>query len=163
MQGLSQSDAPVTVRCAAAGDLPEIAGLCEQWAAERITRGYRADTAADLAGRLGECFLVAEKGGRVVGFVIAQIRPTAGNEFVEGVLDDKPAYLEVQDLYVKADLRGRGIGTALMRHLLAVAEARNVDGSLVYSANRDYVRTARFYEGLGYSMWHIHMTRGERK
>jgi ribosomal protein S18 acetylase RimI-like enzyme len=152
-------ESAAAIRPAGEGDLPEVAGLCRRWAGEDVTRNYRPDTVEQLRGRLGECFLVAELAGRVVGFVIGQIRPTTHNEFVEGVLDGEPAYLEVQDLYVASDQRGRGLGGRLMRTLLDHAAALGATGSLVYSANRDYVRTARFYEKLGYRMWHIHMTR----
>ena len=161
---LAAADATSDVRVRATGeaDLVAVAALCGQWAAEGLTRGYGADTAEQLHERLGDCFLVAERDSAVVGFAIGQIRPTAGNEFVEGVLDDEPRYLEVQDLYVEAPSRGRGIGTRLVRRLLEIAAANGVSGSLVYSANHDYARTARFYETCGYRMWHIHMTRGGR-
>lgn len=49
-----------------------------------------------------------------------------------------------------------------MQRLIQLAAKQGVAGSLVYSANRDYVHIARFYEKLGYRMWHIHMTRGGR-
>ena len=152
-------ESAATIRPAGEGDLPGVAEMCQAWADENLTRNYRPDTPEELRERLGECFLVAELAGQVVGFAIGQIRPTAGNEFVEGVLDDEPAYLEVQDLYVAPDRRGRGLGGRLMRTLLDHAAATGATGSLVYSANRDYLRTARFYEKLGYQMWHIHMTR----
>jgi GNAT superfamily N-acetyltransferase len=152
-----------SVRPATPVDLPAVAALCRAWAAEHLTRNYRADTIEELRTRLGECFLVADKVGKVVGFVIGQLRGTAGNEFVEGVLDDRPEYLEVQDLYVAATERRAGVGRRLMGALLQIAKRRGVSGSLVYSANRDYVATARFYEQFGYEMWHIHMTRGGRK
>ncbi len=135
------------------------AGLCGQWEDENLTKNYRADTAGGLGTRLSEYFLVAEVGNRVVGFVIGEIKPTRGNEFVEGILDDKPSYLEVQDLYVAPEHRNRGIGTELMKELLASATKGGVRNSLAYSANRDYQRTAEFYEKMGYEMWHIHMTR----
>ncbi len=149
------------IREATIDDLPAIAELCQQWEAESITRNYRADPVEKLRDRLGRCFLVAESADCMMGFVIGEVRATKGNECVEGVLDDKPSYLEVQDIYVAVNCRCRGIGTALMKELLGRAARDNAGGSLVYSANRDYVRTAKFYEKLGYEMWHIHMTRKE--
>ena len=150
---------PVAIRPAMPADLPAVVALCRHWAAEKLTRNYRADTVEELHKRLGECFLVAEQAGQVMGFVIGEIKSTAGDEFVEGVLDDAPAYLEVQDLYVAPKCRQRGIGKALMRGVLESASQRGVNNSLVYSGNRDYARIAHFYEELGYEMWHIHMTR----
>jgi GNAT superfamily N-acetyltransferase len=157
-----QAAAGMVIRPAKLIDLASVAALSVQWSAQQITRGYRPDTPEALRARIGDYFLVADLGGRVVGYVIGEVRATAGNEFVENVLDDRPEYLEVQDLYVDVEHRGHGIGTKLMRAVLAAAEHRGVAGSLVYSANRDYLRTARFYERLGYDMWHIHMTRKPR-
>jgi len=148
-----------TIREAQVSDLIAVAQLCKSWEAEETTRNYRADTAAGLRKRLGECFLVAESAGEVIGFVIGEVKATKGNEFVKGVLDDQPSYLEVQDLYVAQPHRDGGIGTALAKELLARAAKRGVRNSLVYSANRDYRRTGEFYEKLGYEMWHVHMTR----
>lgn len=160
---MTTPDEGAVVRQALESDLAEVARLCGVWESEGITRGYRADRVEELRKRLGECFLVAVLGGEVIGFVIGEIRSTANNEFVEGVLDTAPSFLEVQDLYVAASYRGKGVGTMLMRKVLEAAGGRGVEESLVYSANRDYLRTARFYEKLGYDMWHIHMTRGGRK
>ena len=147
------------IRAALPADLPRLLELSGQWADERITRNYGVDTADELRHRLGECSLVAEVEGQVVGFVLGQIKSTKGDELVEGVLDDRPDYLEVQDLYVTAEHRGCGIGTKLMEEVIFRSAEIGVTNSLVYSANRDYISTARFYEKLGYQMWHIHMTR----
>ena len=147
------------IRAALPTDLPRLLELSGQWADERITRNYGADTADDLNRRLGECSLVAEVGGQVVGFVLGQIKSTKGDELVEGVLDDRPDYLEVQNLYVTSEHRGRGISTKLMEQVIFRSAEIDATNSLVYSANRDYISTARFYEKLGYQMWHIHMTR----
>ncbi len=153
------SDSALTIRSAETADLPAVLDLLDRWAKEGITRGLCPDGRSELQARLSDIFLVATRADEIVGFAIGQIRSTANNEFVEGVLDDQPQYLELQDLYVVPFCRGRGVGTALAETLLARAAESGVANSLVYSANRDYVRTARFYEKLGYQMWHIHMTR----
>jgi len=140
------------IREATPDDLPAVAELCRQWETEDITRNYRADSVEKLSHRLGKCFLLAVRGGRIHGFVIGEVKTTKDNEFVEGVLDDKPSYLEVQDLYVASNHRCHGIGTGLMKELLDRVAHDNAGGSLVYSANRDYVRMANFYERLGYEM-----------
>jgi GNAT superfamily N-acetyltransferase len=156
------SPTPPNIRTCAPADLPAVAELCRRWQAEDITRNYHADRIDQLAARMGESFLVAEADGRIVGFVIAQVKPTANNESVEGAFPaGEPLYLEVQDLYVAADRRGRGVGSGLMAAALARAAAAGVRSSLVYSANKAYARTARFYERCGYRMWHITMTRQE--
>jgi len=152
----------VKVRMARAEDVPAVAALCCQWEREGLTRNYTADSPEELAQRLGAFFLVAEAEGRIVGFAAGRAVPTAGNPQVEGVCDGVEAYFEPEDVYVALPWRGRGIGTRLVAELLARAQQRGVTASVVYSANHDYVRTARFYEALGYRMWYMRMTRGTR-
>jgi GNAT superfamily N-acetyltransferase len=72
---------------------------------------------------------------------------------------DDSEYLEIQDLYLLPDHRDRGLGTKLVNTLLGIGRENGLQRSLVYSANRDYVRTALFYEKLGFRMWHIFLTR----
>jgi GNAT superfamily N-acetyltransferase len=151
---------PVTIRIVKVGDLPAIRALCEQWQVEKITRNYRADTEPELTLRLDDFFLVAELGGQVIAFIIAQIKPIAGDDIADGAFESGPQrYLEVQDLYVQQQHRNRGVGSALVAEMCSRAASRGVRCSMVYSANDDYVRTARFYEKCGFRMWHIFMTR----
>ena len=150
----------VTIRIATTDDVPQVAAMAKVWEEEGTTRGFRAETADELREQQTKCvFYVATRDAQVIGYAIGEIRQTANNEFVEGVLDDRPSYLEVQNIRVAAEHRNRGIGAAMMKALLDAAAEQGVTGSLVYSSNRDYIRTARFYEKLGYEMWHIHMTR----
>ena len=137
---MNESD--LMVRPAQHDDLQKVATLCAQWRQEGVTRGYRNDSRDELAARLGPCFLVAECSGDLIGFMIGEIRSKTDNELVEGVLDDQPEYLEVQDLYVSPLHRRNGVGEALMKDLLARAAKLGAPQSLVYSANRDYLRTA---------------------
>jgi Acetyltransferases len=67
------------------------------------------DPAAPLVGRL------AERGGDVVGFSVSVLH--AGTWTIAPI-----CYLE--DLFVDADARGRGVGRALMEDLLALSRAR---------------------------------------
>jgi ribosomal protein S18 acetylase RimI-like enzyme len=109
---------------------------------------------------MGEYFLVAEEEGRIVGFVMGEIRPCTNNDAVDGAFEGQPErYLEIQDLYIGPSHRGQGIGTQLMRRIVGAAEAKGLGCSLVYSANMDYVRIAKFYEKCGFRMWHVYMTR----
>jgi GNAT superfamily N-acetyltransferase len=152
---------PMITRACLLDDLDAIAAMCQLWQAEDITRNYRADSVPELRSRISEFFLVAELDGRLVGFLIAQPKPTGGDEIDGAFIDPQSHYLDIQDLYVLPDIRGRGVGSALMRAVVTHAKARNLRCSMVYSANKDYAQTARFYEKCGYKMWHIFMTREE--
>lgn len=117
-------------------------------------------TREEMSSRLGEYCLVAEAAGDIVGLVIAE-RQTM--EFMESevgrcAFPDEKEYLEIQDLYVAPEFRGRGIGKKLMMTVLQLGRDNGLQRSMVYSANEDYVSIAKFYEGCGYKMWHIFMT-----
>jgi GNAT superfamily N-acetyltransferase len=147
--------APYLVRSAGPDDLAAVAELSRRWEAEDSTRGYVADAEASLAPRQGPRFLVGEHAGAVVGYAIGGLRESEGLVVVpRGV-----TYLEVEDVYVRADHRGRGLGGTLLRHLVDGARADGVERALVYSSNRDWERTARFYAAHGFGMWFIRMAR----
>lgn len=111
--------------------------------------------------RLSEYSLVAQKGDEVVGLLIAQMRTSHDllNELGHDAFPNDSNYLEIQELFVRADKRGEGIGKALVTAVLARANANGLRRSMVYSGNEDYVRIARFYEQCGFKMWQIFMTR----
>ncbi|MBN1554373.1 MAG: GNAT family N-acetyltransferase [Phycisphaerae bacterium] len=113
-----------------------------------------------LLDRMSEFFLVVEDNDEIIGFVIAERRATVNlkDEMGKDAFPKDKEYLEVQDVYVAAAHRGRGVGTQMMQTLLQKARAAGLDRSMVYSANKDYVQIARFYERVGFRMWHIFMT-----
>lgn len=112
--------AVMTVRPTAAGDARAIADIY----AEHVRTGTASfdtvprtvkETAQKIAdiGANGWPFLVAVRGGEVVGYAYAtQFR-------------DRPAYgFACEDsIYVRADQVGRGVGALLMRELIAAATA----------------------------------------
>ena len=62
----------------------------------------------------------------------------------------------VESVRVRSDLRGRGLGESLMRHVLDLARARDVVRvELTTNAQRNAAR--RFYERLGFTPSHVGM------
>jgi len=77
--------------------------------------------------------------GRAVGLAsIAMLYPAVREQ----------GQLHLKELYVVSSHRGRGIGTALLRHLAGYAIAKNCI-RLDWTVERSNVRALRFYEGLG--------------
>lgn len=136
-------------------DLPEVQPLFDDLYADE-----EHHEPEPLANRMSEFFLVAVEDGCVMGFVLAERRRSDNltDEMGKDAFPNDSEYLEVQDLYVMPSARGRGVGSKLMKTLLARARDQGLSRSMVYSANADYARTARFYERFGYRMWHIFMT-----
>ena len=137
-------------------DLPDVQPLFDDLYSEQEHHEQQT-----LAERMSEFFLVAEEGGHIIGFAVGQRREAVNlkDEMGKDAFPNDSEYLEVQDLYVVPDRRGRGLGTKLMKALLDRARQRGLNRSMVYSANADYARIAHFYEKLGYRMWHIFMTK----
>lgn len=98
--------------------------------------------------------VVAECGGEVVAFALFF---TNFSTFL-----GKPG-LYLEDLYVKPARRGAGIGTALLRHLGALARARGC-GRFEWSVLDWNADAIRFYERLGATLlpeWRICRVTGE--
>ena len=147
---------PAAIRQCTVSDLPAVSVFLAALYRDR-PRDLHLD---ELPARLSEFSLVAERNGEVVGLVIAEKRVTQNlrDEIGRDAFPEDEIYLEIQDLFVSERQRGDGIGSALVQAVLERARAAGVRRSLVYSANQDYARIARFYERCGFRMWHIFMT-----
>ena len=110
--------------------------------------------------RISEYFLVAEVNNKFVGIIIAELQTVEfmNSEIGRDAFPGEKEYLEVQELYVVPGYRRKGTGKKLVEAVLAKAKKNGIQRSMVYSANTDYISTARFYEKCGYKMWHIFMT-----
>jgi hypothetical protein len=105
------------------------------------------------AGRPFE-LLVAEVGGEVVGYALFF---TTYSTFLA-----RPG-LYLEDVFVRPDLRGRGIGGALMRRLAALAVERG-HGRFEWTVLDWNVRAQAFYRSLGARIlpeWRVCRVEGE--
>ena len=151
------AESNIAYRRATGEDLDGLTALQQAWAAEQITWGFRAATAADLASKLGPLFLVAVEDRTVVGFACGALRTADAD--VSAVYAPGEAYLEIEDLYVGAAHRGRGVGGALLDALLAAAATHGVTRARVYSATKDLDRVLAFYRRHGFRSWYVEMVR----
>jgi ribosomal protein S18 acetylase RimI-like enzyme len=143
------------VSYATAADIDAIVALQLDWAAEGITRGFVPDDPDELRAALGRLFLVARIGGGIAGFVRARER-TSDEPTV--VAEDK-RYLDVDDIYVAAAWRNRGIGGQLLDALLENARASGIDHFQVQSSNMDTDRILGFYRKHGFQVWFLRLFR----
>jgi len=132
------------LRAAAPQDLPAIVDLIAELAAfEQLSEQLQV-TAESLhphlfgARPVAEC-VVAEHAGGLVGFALFFVNFST-------FLGKPGLYLE--DLYVKAEHRGAGIGTLLLRHLAELAVARDY-GRFEWSVLDWNVNAIGFYERMG--------------
>ena len=132
------------LRAAAASDLSAIVGLIGELAEfEHLAHLVRVTPASLHPHLFGERpvaeALVAEVEGQVVAFALFF---TNFSTF----LGQPGLYLE--DLYVQAAHRGKGLGRALLKHLGALAVARGC-GRFEWSVLDWNARAIDFYEGMG--------------
>ncbi|HUM01306.1 MAG TPA: GNAT family N-acetyltransferase [Thermoanaerobaculia bacterium] len=151
--------APVTLRGARPEDVPAIAGLIRDLAAyERAPRECRADETLLRDHLFGERpyaeTIVAEREGELGGFALFFHNYSTW-------LTRPGLYLE--DLYVKPELRGLGIGKALLVRLAEIAVARGC-GRMEWSVLTWNEPAIGFYRSLGavpMDEWRIYRLSGE--
>jgi ribosomal protein S18 acetylase RimI-like enzyme len=121
----------------------------DRWRVQPGLGAVTARAAHDEVARKEGAIFVAEESGELVGFVVGVIdRPTESSSLA-GL---PTSFGWINNLYVRDDERGRGIGRALMATIEGHFRARGCDIARlrVHAAN---VRAARVYEELGYGDW----------
>lgn len=66
-------------------------------------------------------------------------------------------YIEIDDIYILAESRKKGVGSILLDKILAVAKENGIEKSLVYSATKDMDNVIDFYKKHNYKTWYIQM------
>jgi GNAT superfamily N-acetyltransferase len=145
----------LTIRECLEADVPQVLDLMALWSAERITYGYVPSPKARLIAALGPCFLVATMSARVMGFVLAHELVSEGTAIIAA---GEPC-IEIDDLYVAPELRGAGIGSALLERLLSAGRQRGTRHVLLYSSAKDLDPVLRFYRRHGFDTWFVEMYR----
>ena len=144
------------VRPARESDVQAVLDLSRLWAEEGCTTGYVACTVEHLQSWLdGGYFFVGEFQGEVVAYAAGVVKLGKGYIFKP----EGEQYLNVDEVFVHADHRDKGLGTRLLQALLEKAEAEGIVRSMVGSNNVDWLSTFQFYERHGYRMQSIQMYR----
>ena len=134
----------VTVRLAEVGDADVVGRLLRDFNDEFETAG---PSAAELAGRFGSLLarddvvvVLAEAGGRCIGFGFVTLRPTP---YYDG------SFAQLEELYVVPELRGAGAGTLILRSAIETARGRGA-AEMHINVDEVDVDTRRFYERHGF-------------
>lgn len=149
-----------TIRPCSENDLEQVLQLSKQWAQEDVTIGYEnvKHTVEKLGKFIGDYFQIAARENdpdKVVGFTFGKIKQGAAGP----VISAEEPYLEIFEVYVHPEHRGRKLGSLLVKELIAKAESNQISRALVGSSNRRWKDTVDFYEELGFSMWYVQMVR----
>jgi GNAT superfamily N-acetyltransferase len=143
----------VRFRIAQAADLPELLRLLVEDPVAVERGGYTAEVTPGVLAAFAEItddpnneLWLGERGGVVVA--MAQV------SFIPGISRGGAKRAQIEAVRVRAELRGAGIGAALMRTL--EARAREVGCGLVQlTSDRERRAAHRFYERLGYQPSHL--------
>jgi ribosomal protein S18 acetylase RimI-like enzyme len=133
----------IPVRQAKVEDAREIAQLLDDFNREfgEPTPGVEA-LAASVRRLLAEGELtVLLTGGEADGVAVLRFRPAIWSEGLEAHL---------QELYVAPELRGRGIGRALLQRAVELAREKGADGIDLNSGETD-TAARRLYESMGFT------------
>ena len=134
----------VDIAPATAADVPLLDAMIREFAAFENLEHQVVATAADLQRELfaeagGAEALIARIGGRPAGFALYFHNYST-------FLGRRGLYLE--DLFVRPEFRGAGIGKALLRHVAAIAAQRGC-GRFEWEVLDWNADARRFYEALG--------------
>lgn len=142
----------ITLRSAQPADLPLLAALSADWAAEGNVYGYYANSVEDFAAQ--SCW-VAEQSGRVVGYCCGSFET---QERESSIMAKGTPCFELEELYVLPALRSGGIGAQIMALLEPQLRERGAEMLLLTAVNRDARRLLDFYEDkAGMSCWSARM------
>lgn len=133
------------VRMAEVADSVALGGLLYDFNTEFHTPTPTASEFADRFDRLLVspelvAFLSEDERGRATGFALLTLRPTP---YFDGPL------VQLEELYVRQELRDRGIGAALLENAVAFARARRSEEMHIGVDEID-TDTRRFYERHGF-------------
>lgn len=141
------------MRAATASDLPAVLALQHEDSMHYfdepgdVTDRQRA-AFEEISADPNQDLLVGELDGRVVA--------TAQVTWMRMLAADGGLYCQVEAVRTTADLRGQGIGAALMAHVEEEARRRGA-ARIQLTSNRKRVDAHRFYERLGFETSHVGM------
>jgi len=145
----------VTFRLASAADLPALLRLLVDDAVAQARGGYTAEVTPAVRQAFDEIerdpnneLWLGERDGEGVAMLQLTLIPGLSRGGMKRAL--------VEAVRVRADLRGRGIGEALMRHVEQRAKAAGC-GLIQLTTDRQRLDAHRFYERLGYAASHLGM------
>ena len=137
-------DIGLIVRVATISDLEAVYSLiCDLEDHNLDKKSFEATFSKNLSD-IDVYYLVAEKDGRVVGFI---------SMHVQHILHHQKATCELQELNIEPEMRGQGIGNDLMEEVERIAKSINVEEiELTTRIYRD--KAQKFYRNLGYEHTH---------
>ena len=143
----------VFIRESTMEDIDDVFQMHVDWADEALTYGQVPQRREVLVENIGPYFYVAVDGDNTVGFAYGSTK--VSNDLA--ILAEGERYFEIDELYVKPDHRGSGIGGELLDRLVEACKGRGIHRFKVYSASKDLDGAMRFYRRHGFKSWYVEM------
>ncbi len=145
----------IVFRQATAADLPALLSLLVDDAVAQARGGYAAEATPSVRAAFDEIardpnneLWLGELGGAIVAMLQLTLIPGLSRGGMRRAL--------VEAVRVRADLRSRGVGAALMAHVEQRAKDAGC-GLIQLTSDRQRLDAHRFYERLGYVASHVGM------
>lgn len=137
-------------------DIESLFQLDQSWEEEGVsylfTHGSMADFMADYE-RFREYYWVAENDGEVVGYINGSVRVNENQKV--GILPDQQTYLEIENIYLRAEFRNQGVGGKLIEKLLGLANQNGIERFIVSTVTKDMDQIIHFYRSHGFKPWYV--------
>ena len=128
--------------------LERLAALSADWEAENCCHGYHANNREDL---LDKRVFLAMDGETVTGYLLGHQTHT---ERDSSIMPRGSACFELDELYVRPELRSQGIGKALYDCAEAAVKADGMEFILLSTPSKNHRRILHFYiDELGMEFW----------
>ena len=136
--------------CKAAGTediLRQLIRMSEAWESEKSCHGYRKNEKADIDGNR---IFLARMGETIVGYLFGHAEKS---ERATSIMPDGTRVFEIEEIYVRPEYRGKGIGSRLFGHA-EKAVSDEADYIMLSTATKNWRAILHFYiEELGMSFW----------
>ena len=130
----------------------ELISCSESWEQENSCHGYRKNTEEDIKGN--RIFLALEE-EEMVGYLFGYMDR---GERKNSIHDKDEPFFEVEELYVKPEMRSKGIGKQLFLYMEEVLKQEQVELILLSTATKNYKAILHFYlDELDMEFWNARL------
>lgn len=113
--------------------------LSLEWERENITYGYKHNEKDDFVGNR---IFIAEDSGKIFGYLLGKLKKSKN---MSSVIPDETPIFVIDELYVKSELRSKGVGKKLFQ--FAEKEIKNSGAKYLFLniATKNYKSILHFY------------------
>ena len=148
----------VTIRPCTDDDIESIVQLDRLWDEEGVAYVFVYSSKDEFLSdfeRFREYYWVAESEGEIIGYINGSVRVNENQKVA--ILPNQEPYLEIENIFVRAEYRDQHIGGALIEKLLDVARSNGIKRFFVATVTKDMARILRFYQTYGFAPWYVEL------